>query len=148
MQTLLSRQSRQRFAPGRWALTLPVMIPLLIPGTALGAGFKITAHMRNHTPIANTKWPVKLTVMSGHKRLSGSVNYEFLFSGSVVSHQPGHRFKHGIFKDTMVWPAKSVGLPLTLRILVHVPRYRTEHLDWQVTPEAGKGTSTATTATT
>ncbi len=35
----------------------------------------------------------------------------------------------------MIFPAQSLGEPLTLRILVTVPRYGTEHLDWKITTQ-------------
>ena len=106
---------------------------LALPASAAAASFRITPHIANHTPIVNKKWPIELTVTAGRKRLSGSVRYEFLFDGSVVSHQPGHRFTDGIYRDTMVFPSRSLGEPLTLRILVTVPAYhRTEHIDWAV----------------
>ena len=35
----------------------------------------------------------------------------------------------------MIFPAQSLGEPLTLRILVTVPKYGTEHLDWTVTTQ-------------
>lgn len=115
------------------ALTLSFVLAVMLPAAAQAASFKITPHIANHTPIVNKKWPVELTVTAGKKRLSGSVKYEFLFDGSVVSHQPGHKFRRGIYRDTMVFPSQSLGEPLTLRILVTVPAYhRTEHIDWKV----------------
>jgi hypothetical protein len=116
-------------------VALALIVTLALPAAALAASFKITPHIANHTPTINVKWPVKLTVTSGKKKLSGSVKYEFLFDGSVVSHQPGHRFTHGVFNDTMIFPGDSLGQPLTLRILVTVPKYGTEHVDWKVTTQ-------------
>lgn len=112
------------------ALALALMLTL--PGSALAAGFKVTPHIANHTPIVNRKWPLRLTITRGRTKLSGSVRYEFMFDGSVVSHQPGHKFSHGVYRDTMIFPPNSLGEPLTLRILVTVPRYGTEHVDWRV----------------
>lgn len=128
-------------------LALSLIVTAALPAAAQAASFKITPHIRNHTPIVNRKWPVELTVTAGKKRLSGSVKYEFLFDGSVVSHQPGHRFTRGIYRDTLVFPAKSLGQPLTLRMLVTVPAYhRTEHIDWKLqTRQATTTTNTTTT---
>ena len=115
------------------AVALAAIAELVLPATALATSFKITPHIANHTPIVNKKWPIELTVTNGRMKLSGSVRYEFLFAGSVVSHQPGHRFTHGIYRDTMLFPSKSLGERLTLRILVTVPAYhRTEHIDWAI----------------
>ena len=116
-------------------LALAVILTLALPATALAASFKITPHIANHTPTVNKKWPVRLTINKGKTKLSGTVKYEFLFDGSVVSHQPGHKFTHGSYTDTMIFPAQSLGEPLTLRILVTVPKYGTEHLDWKITTQ-------------
>ena len=116
-------------------VALALILTLALPATALAASFKITAHIANHTPTINVKWPVRLTVTHGKTRLSGSVKYQFLFQSSVVGHQPGHKFTHGTYTDTMIWPSDSLGEPLTLRILVTVPKYGTEHLDWTITTQ-------------
>ena len=123
------------FGAGPALLALAVILTLALPATALAASFKITPHIANHTPTVNKKWPVKLTINKGKTKLSGTVKYEFLFDGSVVSHQPGHKFTHGSYTDTMIFPAQSLGEPLTLRILVTVPKYGTEHLDWKITTQ-------------
>jgi len=121
----------------KWRLIRPVALALLVtmalPATALAASFKVTPHIANHTPTIGVKWPVMLTVTSGRKKLNGAVKYEFLFEGSVVSHQAGHSFTRGLYRDTMIFPSNSLGQPLTLRILVTVPKYGTEHIDWKIT---------------
>ena len=117
------------------AVALGLVLILALPATALAASFKITPHISGHSPTINQKWPVRLTITRGKTRLSGTVKYEFLFQGSVVSHQPGHKFTHGNYTDTMIFPAQSLGEPLTLRILVTVPKYGTEHLDWSITTQ-------------
>ena len=114
-------------------VALAVTLMLALPATALAASFKVTPHIPNHTPTINKKWPLRLTVTRGNTKLSGSVRYEFLFAGTVVSKQPGHKFTHGVYRDTMLFPPKSLGQPLTLRILVTVPKYGTEHIDWKIT---------------
>lgn len=112
---------------------LGAVAALTLPASALAASFRITPHIANHAPRINVKWPIELTVTGGTTKLSGSVKYEFLFSGSVVSSQPGHKFTGGIYRDTMLFPTKSLGEPLTLRILVTVPAdHRTEHIDWAI----------------
>jgi hypothetical protein len=127
------------------ALALSLVVAVTLPAAAQAASFKITPHIPNHTPIVNQKWPVELTVTAGKKRLSGSVKYEFLFEGSVVSHQPGHKFTRGIYRDAMVFPSQSLGQPLTVRMLVTVPAYhRTEHIDWAVKTKQATTVSTTT----
>jgi hypothetical protein len=105
---------------------------LSLAPAAQAATFKVRAHFLNHTPVVNRKWPLVLDVTRGRERLSGNVRYEFLYQGQVVSHQPGHRFKHGVYRDTMKFPANSLGEPLTLRVIVTVPHMGTEHIDWAI----------------
>jgi hypothetical protein len=122
------RQLRRPLRP----IALGLVVAAMLPATALAASFKVTPHIANHRPIVNKKWPVELTVTKGRTKLSGTVSYEFLFEGAVVSHQAGHRFTRGIYRDTMLFPSQAVGQPLTLRILVTVKSYGTEHIDWSV----------------
>ncbi len=107
---------------------------LALPGSALAAAFKLTPRIPNHRPTVGREWPIRLGVARGKTKLSGSVSYEYLFNGSVLSEQKGHRFTGGVYTDRLVFPAKSVGQPLTLRFLVSVPRYGTQKLDWAITP--------------
>ena len=107
-------------------------VALSIAPAAQAATFRVKAHFINHTPVVNRKWPLVLDVTRGRRRLSGIVKYEFLYQGQVVSHQPGHRFKNGVYRDAMKFPATSLGEPLTLRVIVTVPHMGTEHVDWAV----------------
>jgi hypothetical protein len=127
------RSSSQTRQWRRWAPLAVVGLALVLPASALAASFKVVPHIQNHTPTANKKWPIALTVTKGSKKLSGSVKYEFLFAGSVVSHQAGKKFTDGIYKDELLFPSTAVGNQLTLRILVTVPKYGTQHVDWKVT---------------
>jgi hypothetical protein len=110
---------------------LAFLATLAVPASALAAAFKLTPHIANHTPTVNVKWPITVDVTKGRLKLNGSVKYEFLFQGSVVSQQPGHRFTRGVYKDTLLFPSDSLGQQLTLRISVKT-KYGTEHLDWAV----------------
>lgn len=144
MQNWLHKLPGRRLRRPLLALALSLALTAALPAAAQAASFRITPHIRNHTPIVNRKWPVELIVTAGRKRLSGSVRYEFLFEGSVVGHQPGHRFRRGIFRDTLLFPPKSLGQPLTLRFVVKT-RYGTRHLDWAVKTRQATTTTTTTT---
>jgi hypothetical protein len=121
---------RRRLAP----LAVALVVALAIPAAASAASFKVTPHISGHAPKAKKKWPVTLTVTKGKKELSGSVKYEFLFDGSVVSHQPGKKFTDGIYKDELLFPASAEGIKLTLRIVVKTS-YGTQNVDWTVTTQ-------------
>jgi hypothetical protein len=110
---------------------LALLVTLALPASAFAAAFKLTPHIANHTPTINVKWPITVDVTKGRLKLSGSVKYEFLFQGSVVSHQPGRKFTRGVYRDTLLFPSESLSQMLTLRIIVKT-KYGTEHLDWAV----------------
>ena len=133
-------QNRIVKVPGRRArrrlccIALVTIAALALASPALAAGFKITVHIANHRPIAGRRWPIELTVTRGKRRLSGTVRYQFLFAGVVVRTQPQHgafRFRHGVYRDQLVFPAQSIGQPLTLRFLVKT-RFGTRHASWRL----------------
>jgi hypothetical protein len=99
------------------------------------ASFIAVLHAPNHTPIENKAWPITVVVTKGQTKLSGNVNYEFLYGGTIVSHQPGHSFKNGLFKDTLTFPGAAIGKALTLRVVV-TTKYGTKDINWGVTTKA------------
>jgi hypothetical protein len=124
------RRLRRRLKP----VALGLFAALALPASALAANFKIKVHIANHTPIVKKRWPIELTVTRGKKKLSGTVRYEWMFDGAVVKTQPLHgafKFKHGVYRDQLVFPTTSGGDALTLRFLV-TTRYGTEHADWKL----------------
>lgn len=115
-------------------IALVTIAALALASPALATGFKIAVHIANHRPIAGRRWPIELTVTRGKRRLSGTVRYQFLFAGVVVRTQPQHgafRFRHGVYRDQLVFPAQSIGQPLTLRFLVKT-RFGTRHASWRL----------------
>ena len=117
----------------RWRFAVPVLavLALAVPSTASAAAFTTHLTAPNHTPTANKAWPIKITVTRGRSKLSGSVRYEFLYNGSVVSHQPGYSFKGGVYHDKLMFPSEAVGYPLTLRIIV-TTKDGTVDINWAV----------------
>lgn len=125
------------YSPRRWSVwwrgaTAVVLLAgaLALPGSAAAAGFTATLSAPTHTPAVG-KEQITVTATRGTQKLSGSVNYEFLYSGQVVSHQAGHSFTGGVFHDTLIWPLDSVGYPLTLRVIVQT-RYGTDDIDYWI----------------
>ncbi len=129
MNTPPQPRKRRRAA----AVGLALLVALALPSSAMAAAFKLTPHIANHTPTVNKKWPITIDVTRGKAKLSGSVKYEFMFSGTVVKTEKGYTFKNGVYTDQLVFTATSVGQPLTVRIVVTVPKYGTQHVDWKVT---------------
>lgn len=131
---LAARRGGRRLRPAALA-TVTAIAALALPTSASAAGrFKIVVHIANHRPTAGKRWPIELVVTHGHRRLSGTVRYQFMFAGVVVRTQPQHgafRFRHGVYRDQLIFPRQSVGQPLTLRFLVRT-RYGTERADWKL----------------
>ena len=134
----LKRSGRQLRRRLPCVVALVLVGAFIFPASALSAGFSIAVHIANHTPIAGKRWPIELTITRGHQRLAGTVRYQFLFAGVVVRTQPPHgafKFRHGVYRDQLVFPRQSVGQPLTLRFLVRT-RYGTRHVDWKLRTRA------------
>jgi hypothetical protein len=81
------------------------------------AGVIATMHAGTHTPKVNAPWPLRFTVTRGGRPVRASVTYEFLFGGQVVARRSHYNFV-GHFSDFAVWPASSVGYPLTFRAAI------------------------------
>ena len=83
------------------------------------------------------KWPIKVTAShSGHGISGGKVYYQFLSFGRIVAcrtvlppYKP--RFSSGTFRDEIQWPERSVGLPLTFRVVLFT-KYGVKNLDYAV----------------
>lgn len=116
---------------------------LLVP-TAPAAAASFRAHLKapGHHPHAGRKWRIKVTVHSRSGRpLRASAYYQFLYAGQVVSTQypsphapPRHTPYHfkGHYRDPIRWPKRSVGYPLTFRVVVKAGHRGTKHLDYKV----------------
>jgi hypothetical protein len=126
------RASRRGGSVAAALLTLLVAALLALPASASAAPFKAVLHAPDHTPTVNAKWRITVDVTRGAQKLSGSVRYEFLYAGQVVSHQSGHKFSGGVYRDALQFPATAVGMRLTLDTIVKT-KYGTVKLPWTVT---------------
>jgi hypothetical protein len=88
-------------------------------------------------------WPIKVTASRGGRAISGGhVYYQFLFSGRVVAcrtvkkpYRP--RLRNGVFRDRIEFPERSVGVPLTFRVVLRT-KYGLKNLDYRVTVQKRK----------
>jgi hypothetical protein len=75
-----------------------------------------------HTPKINTPMTLTVTATLKGKPAHATAVYEFVFGGSVVSTQYPYNNKHysftGHFRDTLSFPASSLGFTLTLRVVI------------------------------
>jgi hypothetical protein len=91
----------------------------------------VTLAAPTHHPAAGAPWPIAIRALGpGGRPLRAEVRYQFLFAGSVVARRSHHRF-NGTFRDTLRWPARSLGVPLTFRAVVTTP-LGTRRLDYAV----------------
>ena len=91
-----------------------------------------------HQPKVNTNVWITVTATLRGKPAHATAKYQFLFAGAVISTQYPRYDKHftftGHFTDNLVFPAQSVGEPLTLRVVIAAGG-RTVNLDWAITPK-------------
>jgi hypothetical protein len=118
---------------------------VLVPAApASAASFVARLKAPNHSPKAGTKhWRITVTARTNSGRaLRATAVYQFLYNGQRVSTQnpnPGHStagprpysFK-GRYRDTILWPRRAVGYPLTFRVVVSVRGRGHRNLDWAV----------------
>ena len=76
-----------------------------------------------HTPKINTLMPITVTATLSGKPAHATAAYQFLFGGAVVAPtQYPYNNKHfsftGHFSDKLNFPASSLGIPLTLRVVI------------------------------
>lgn len=91
----------------------------------------VTLSAPGHRPVAGAPWPIVILARGPHgEPLRAEVRYQYLFAGAVVARRSHYRFK-GIFHDTIRWPARSLGIPLTFRAVVTTP-LGTRRLDYAV----------------
>lgn len=111
--------------------------------SANAANFVARLHAPNHHPTAGKLWWITVSARSPSGRaMRASAYYQFLYNGQVVSKQyPNpHSLRHaprrpysftGRYRDSILWPKRSIGIPLTFRVVIRVGR-TTKHVDWKV----------------
>ncbi len=113
---------------------------LLVGGSTL---LKVTVTAPGHTPTINTHWNYTVRATKSGKVVAGKLTeqivdpiggkhpVEFGKSTKTITNWP---FK-GVFRDFIIWPASSRGVPLKLRVIVVVGKTR-RVVDYAVTPRA------------
>lgn len=104
-----------------------------VPPVALLAGPKVSGasgamhvwlHGQNHAPVIGKLWHYSVLATHGNGQpLSGKVDTEFVFNGTVVGREvpPTHPLKNGRLNDAVTYPARAAGIPLTFRVVIHTP---------------------------
>ncbi len=113
----------------------PKPAPLPAPVVAASSGdVHASFHGQNHNPVAGQIWDYSVLATDGSgKALSGTVETEFVFNGTVVGRESPstHPLKNGRLDDTVTFPARALGIPLSVQVVVHTPAGSVT-LDWPV----------------
>ena len=128
-------------------ITALFALAALTPLTGVqAAGFRARLSAPNHNPLANKLWYIKVsaTTASG-KPLRATATYQFAFNGQVVAtrypspaspcDETGGKHPYafkGSYRDGLLFPARSTGIPLTLRVVVKVKGMGVKTLNWKV----------------
>ena len=131
----------------RLVIALLVTAALAVgPSEAGAASFVATLKAPNHNPKAGKLWNITVTAKSNSGRaLKATAYYEYYFKGQkVASRNPSpsdpndqsggprpYAFR-GSYRDGILWPKRSVGIPLTFRVVVKVKGLGMRKLDWKV----------------
>ena len=88
------------------------------PPAPAAAGYRVTLRVPGHHPKAGRRWPVTVTASYRGRPVHAHLRYEYLFNRKVVSRQSNYAFTGRFTDHGFVWPARSIGVPLTLRAVV------------------------------
>jgi hypothetical protein len=113
----------------------------LIAGLAAAPPVKVTVTAPGHTPKVNTRWHYVVRATQGGKPVPGRITEQIVDPiGGVHPVEFGKGTKpiknwpfKGVFRDYMIWPASSRGIPLKFRIIV-VTGKTTKVVTYAVTP--------------
>jgi hypothetical protein len=137
----------------RLIVVVAALAALALAGPASAAPFVATLKAPSHHPKANRLWPITVTARTrSGTALRATATYQFVFNGQVVAtrypsphadprskcskagtcrHSP-YPFRGGFRDGTFTWPARSVGVALTFRVVVIVKGKGTVNLDYAV----------------
>ncbi len=121
--------------------TMTLAATLLTAGIA--ASLHVTLTAPGHTPKINTHWNYVVRATDGGKPVSARITAQIVDPiGNAHPVEFGKNTKTitnwpftGVFRDYIIWPPSSRGVPLTLRIVVRAGSVR-KIIKYMVTPHA------------
>ena len=137
------------------ALLVALASLILLASGSAGAAEPCVAKLKapTHRPKANRLWPVTVTCLTrSGKPVRATATYKFVYNGQVMAtrypspkadpkspcsragtcrHSP-YPFRGRMRDGTFIWPRRSVGFPLTLRVVVAVKGKGSINLDYAV----------------
>jgi hypothetical protein len=98
--------------------------PLLaVAGTSSKQAIHARLVAENHHPRVNTPWRYSVIVTDAQgNKLSGTETTHYTFNHVIVgTEQPQNvKFAHGVYRDTIRFPAAAVGHPLEVQVVIRV----------------------------
>ena len=97
-------------------------------GILLAAPLKVTLTAPTHTPKIGAKWPYVVHATRGGRPAAARITVQIVDPlGTAHAVEFGANKKHvtnwpfkGVFRDYVIWPRSSLGVPLTFRVIVVV----------------------------
>lgn len=122
------------------------LVAVLVAASGLLAGatgVKATLTAPTHTPKINVKWPYTVRVTKDGKAVSARLTAQIVDPlGDAHPVQFGKTTKNitrwpfkGVFRDYVIWPPSSRGIPLTFRLTIVVARTK-KVINYRVTSHA------------
>ncbi len=106
------------------SLALALVFTLALTATAAAStvtgssrGLSASMHAGTHHPTVGHEWPLQFTATRSGRAVTAEVTYEYLYGGQVVAVRAHHTFT-GHFSDSLLFPAESVGYPLTFQAVI------------------------------
>jgi hypothetical protein len=133
--------------PRRLVLIAVFAAALLIPAAAAQA-FTAKLKAPTHHPHVGEPWKIKVSAHRDNgKPIHANAYYHFLFNGTVVqscaprpharNHHKcpsGHAYQFlGSYRDTLFFPKRAIGHPLTFQVAVHGRHSGTKKLNYNIT---------------
>jgi hypothetical protein len=69
-----------------------------------------------HKPVVGEDWTMTVSAARGSAPVTGKVKIDVVYQGKVARHVTTTQLTKGSFSKKIVWPDRSVGYPLTMRI--------------------------------
>ncbi|MGZ4268269.1 MAG: hypothetical protein ACXVFN_02010 [Solirubrobacteraceae bacterium] len=113
------------------APVLALALVVAVPATS-AAALDARLYAPTHHPRADRPWRIRITARSSvsGRPVRADVRYVYLYQGQVVGRR-SHYYFRGTFRDTIIWPRRSIGIALTFRAVV-TSRVGRRNLDYAV----------------
>lgn len=122
LQAAAPAAQRMATAAGTYGMTQCATLFAGLGTTTPSGQVHATIHGESHTPTVGVPWHYTVTVTQARgKPVDGTETTHYTFGGAVVGTEKPENvaFTGGVYRDTIEFPARSVGYPLSLQAVVH-----------------------------